>query len=114
LVLQQVDNTAYQNLHLIIGFVSDKDVNEILQFMPKKANYYFTRLSVPRTMNENSLAKLASRYQLNGLAYKDITDAFKAAKENAGLHDLIFITGSTFLVGDFLKICKHGEKPAIK
>jgi dihydrofolate synthase / folylpolyglutamate synthase len=114
LVLQQVANTAYQNLHLIIGFVSDKDVNEILQFMPKRANYYFTRLSVPRTMDENSLAKLASRYQLNGLAYKDITDAFKAAKENAGHHDLIFITGSTFLVGDFLKIYKHGEKPTVQ
>jgi dihydrofolate synthase / folylpolyglutamate synthase len=113
LVLQQVAHTAYQNLHLIIGFVSDKDVNEILKFMPETANYYFTRLSVPRTMDENSLANLASRYRLKGQAYKDIKEAFKAAQENAGLHDLIFITGSTFLVGDFLKMYKHADIPVI-
>jgi dihydrofolate synthase/folylpolyglutamate synthase len=101
-VLQQVAETPFNHLHLVIGFVNDKDIHDILMLMPPHAYYYFTRLSVPRTMNEGDLAMAASHLELKGQIFSTIKDAFHAAKRNAGIHDLIIITGSTFLVGDFL------------
>ncbi len=92
------------NLHLVIGFVSDKDIHRIFQYMPLKANYYFVRLSVPRTMDETVLASLAHANGYKGQAYSGIKDAFDAVKNAAGKNDLVIITGSNFLVADFLSM----------
>jgi dihydrofolate synthase/folylpolyglutamate synthase len=47
---------SYDALHIIIGFVKDKDVSNILSLFPKTANYYFTKAQIPRAMDENDLA----------------------------------------------------------
>ena len=101
-VLQQVSETPYKRLHLLLGFVNDKDIHEILKYMPLKAVYYFTRLTVPRTMNENELTQAALQYGLRGQSYGSIGEAFDAVERNAENDDLIVITGSNFLVADFL------------
>ena len=101
-VLQQVTDMPFEKLHLVLGFVNDKDVHEILKYMPRRACYYFTRLSVPRTMNENDLAALAQQNGLSGFAFTQVAEAFEATRAKAGINDLILITGSNFLVADFL------------
>jgi dihydrofolate synthase/folylpolyglutamate synthase len=103
-VIQQAAETPFKKLHLILGFVNDKDIHEILKYMPQQANFYFTRLSVPRTMNETDLAGLAQRYGLKGPSFAHVRDAFEAVKAKAEAHDLVLITGSNFLVGDFLSM----------
>jgi dihydrofolate synthase/folylpolyglutamate synthase len=103
-VLEQVNETPYKNLHVIIGFVNDKDVNEILKYMPIRAAYYFVRLSVPRTMDELKLATFAVRYGLRGKTFSGIKEAFKTAREKAGKDDFVIITGSNFLVADFMNL----------
>jgi dihydrofolate synthase/folylpolyglutamate synthase len=103
-VLLQVTETPYGKLHVILGFVSDKDTNDILPLMPVEASYYFTRLSVPRTLDENELASRAHDCGLRGQSFSTIQEAYASVKENAGSDDLVIITGSTFLVADFLKM----------
>ncbi len=107
-VLQQVSETPYKRLHLVLGFVNDKDIHEILKYMPHKAGYYFTRLAVPRTMNEKELAAAALEYGLKGPTYSSVGEAFDAAIRNAENDDLIVITGSNFLVADFLEMWNSG------
>jgi dihydrofolate synthase/folylpolyglutamate synthase len=102
-VLRQVNETPYKRLHMIIGFVNDKDIRKIMQLMPAEAAYYFTRLSVPRTMEESDLAAIAGEYGLKGQSFGDVGEAYKKALSTAGRDDLIMITGSNFLVGDFLE-----------
>jgi dihydrofolate synthase/folylpolyglutamate synthase len=101
-VMQQVSEMPYKQLHLVIGFVNDKDVRQIMKFMPSRATFYFVRLSVPRTMNEMELASLANRYGLKGQAFGGIREATEACMKKAGMNDLVIITGSNFLVADFL------------
>ncbi|MBN2347514.1 MAG: bifunctional folylpolyglutamate synthase/dihydrofolate synthase [Bacteroidales bacterium] len=101
LVLKQLLNIPYKKLHLVLGFVSDKNVKEILTFFPESALYYFTEASVPRAMEAATLARLAAGIGLEGNSYKDVHAAYKAARNNSGKDDLIFIGGSTFLVADF-------------
>jgi dihydrofolate synthase/folylpolyglutamate synthase len=113
LVLRQIAETPFSKLHMIIGFVSDKDVHEILKLMPHKAEYYFTRLSVPRTMDENVVADLAVHYGINGKTFGNVRESYLAARERAEDGDLIVITGSNFLVGDFLEMTLPPEKVKI-
>ena len=102
MVLQQAIETPRKNLHLVLGFVNDKDIREILKYMPSHASFYFTRLSVPRSMDELELAALAQRFGYKGKAFANVKDAFSAVKKKADINDLVIITGSNFLVADFL------------
>ncbi|MBN1416249.1 MAG: bifunctional folylpolyglutamate synthase/dihydrofolate synthase [Bacteroidales bacterium] len=105
-VLLQIRNTSCENLHLIISFVGDKDTDAILSLLPSDAQYYFTRSSVPRSMNENELKQRAGRYDLKGECYLSVADALEVARADAGPNDMILITGSMFLLADYLALQK--------
>ena len=88
--------------HVVIGFVSDKDVTSILKMLPRDARYYFTRASIARAMDERLLLEKASAAGLTGEAYPDVASAYAAARESATPDDTVFIGGSTFVVADLL------------
>ena len=89
-------------LHVILGFVSDKDVDHILPLLPAGALYYFTQASVPRAMPVEMLADLAARNGIQGLLSSSVPEAVDQALSSAAPQDLIFIGGSTFVVADYL------------
>jgi dihydrofolate synthase/folylpolyglutamate synthase len=99
-ILEQLKNTIYKNLHIIIGMVKDKDINAVLKILPKDAQYYFTKAQIERAMNEADLSNLAKKFQLNGSTYSNVNIALQEAKENADSRDLILVCGSVFLVGE--------------
>lgn len=105
-IRQVVENLAqltYSKLHLVLGTVNDKDIASILQELPKNAVYYFVKASIPRALPEEELKKQAAAFGLKGQAYADVEKGLKAAKKAAAKTDLIFIGGSTFVVGDALE-----------
>ncbi len=99
-VVQQLELSTYNHLHIITGFVKDKDVAAVLALMPGKASYYFTKAQIPRALQENELAALANSSGLHGLTYADVNTACKAALSRAGTNDLLLVCGSVFLVGE--------------
>jgi len=99
-VLRQIRNVPNTGLHMVIGFVNDKDTSSILPLFPKKARYYFTRASVPRALDEKILQLRAREFDLSGDSYSSVKNALKAAGEIASESDLIFIGGSTFVVAE--------------
>ena len=100
LVLKQIKRIPKSGLHIVLGFVNDKDLNSVLPLFPVEANYYFTRASVPRALSEEILKEAASKYGLSGECYPDVLAALAQAKKNSSKSDLIFIGGSTFVVAD--------------
>ncbi len=105
-VVEQVKNTPYKDLHMVIGFVADKELDRILKILPGEAKYYFTRPDVPRGLDSEKLTKLARQYGLKGKSYNHVISALKDAQSNAEASDLIMVCGSTFLVADFLALQK--------
>jgi len=101
-VMNQISLTPKHNLHMVIGFVNDKDLSLVLPLFPKNATYYFTKASVPRALNEEKLREQAAKYGLIGQSYTNVEQALKAARQSAGNGDLIFIGGSTFVVAEVL------------
>lgn len=101
-VMRQVMSTPKDRLHMVIGFVNDKDLASVLPLFPGDAVYYFTRASVPRALDEKVLKETAEGYGLSGEAWPSVSEAVAAARSAAGLCDMIFIGGSTFVVADAL------------
>jgi dihydrofolate synthase/folylpolyglutamate synthase len=103
-VVQQIAETPHEKLHMIIGFVNDKDIESMLVLLPPKADYYFARLSVPRTMDEKLLESRAYALGIKGTSFISVKEAYANLKDKTGINDLVVITGSTFLVADFLSL----------
>ncbi|MCR5535307.1 MAG: bifunctional folylpolyglutamate synthase/dihydrofolate synthase [Bacteroidaceae bacterium] len=101
-ITRQLAETPHERLHIIIGMVNDKDVNTVLSMLPKDALYYFTQASVKRAMPAKEFAQNAAKHNLHGNSYANVELAYRAAKQNAGKNDLIFVGGSTFIVADML------------
>lgn len=100
MILKQINKTNHKNLHIVWGMVGDKDIENILNLLPRSAQYYFCSPNSERALNVDDLQKAAAKKNLNGNTYKSIKSALNAAKENANEDDLIFIGGSTFVVAE--------------
>ncbi len=99
-IASQIENTTHEELHIIIGMVKDKAIENILRPLPKMANYYFTRAQIPRALPENELADKAEKMGLQGRSFSHVKQALEAAVLKAGSKDLILICGSVFLAGE--------------
>ena len=101
-VVKQISFTPHSRLHMIIGFVNDKDVESILSLLPKDAEYYFCKASIQRALDENILKEKASKYSLKGEVFPTVQLAYNAAISKASDDDLIVVGGSTFVVAEVL------------
>ena len=100
LVLQQIQEEPFENLHIVLGVVNDKDLQSILPLFPKKATYYFCKPDVPRGLEASVLANNAKEFGLTGTTFNSVNKAYTLALENASENDLIYIGGSTFTVAE--------------
>ncbi|NLA25224.1 MAG: bifunctional folylpolyglutamate synthase/dihydrofolate synthase, partial [Bacteroidales bacterium] len=99
-IMQQLKLEKFDALHVIIGMANDKDVEKMLEYFPKNAKYYFTKANIPRAFDQNELKNLGEKTGLFGNSYKSVHDALLAAQANAGINDLIFVGGSSFIVAE--------------
>jgi dihydrofolate synthase / folylpolyglutamate synthase len=101
-VLDQIDSEKFDNLFFILGFVNDKDLDEILPLFPKKATYFFSKPNVHRGLNAAVLQQKANEYGLIGQVYDSISNAYDEALKQAKADDFIYIGGSTFVVAEII------------
>ena len=102
IVLNKIQKETFGKLHIVLGVVNDKDLNEILPLFPKKAIYYFCKPNLPRGLDASILKQKALNFELNGEAYDSVSEAYKKTRENASNTDFIYIGGSTFVVAEIL------------
>lgn len=103
-------NLKNSNLHIVIGFVADKDVAQALALLPQSAIYYFTQARVPRAMPVAQLQETASASGKQGSSYASIEEATAAALSQARPEDTILITGSFFIVGEALDFLENKKQ----
>lgn len=101
-VLKQLQEETFQKLHMVIGFVSDKDVDAVLSLFPKDAIFYYCKPDIPRGMEVSVLVEKARTHNLKGKVYESVQEAYKAALKIADKDDLIFVGGSTFVVAEII------------
>lgn len=101
-IVAQIARQHYRKLYMVLGFVADKDLDNVLPLLPKEAHYLFTRAGIERALDEKLLAERAAAYGLLGEMLPNVTAAVKRARELASPEDMIYIGGSTFIVAEFL------------
>jgi dihydrofolate synthase/folylpolyglutamate synthase len=99
-VMEQIELTDHEQLHIILGMVKDKEIEKVLALLPADASFYFTAAHIPRAINANSLQQQAATFGLKGEVYEDVNIALTEARNKSTKKDLIIICGSVFLVGE--------------
>lgn len=87
-------------LHVVFGMVCDKDVEAVLDILPRNALYYFCRPDVPRGLDAAILAEKANECGLQGFAWPSVQQALETARTTAAPDEMVFVGGSTFVVAE--------------
>ncbi|WP_396172316.1 bifunctional folylpolyglutamate synthase/dihydrofolate synthase [Flavobacterium sp.] len=102
LVINQLLKENFDTLHIVLGFVADKNIDDILPLFPKNAHYYYSKPQNLRGLDANVLMEKGLNNGLNGKAYISTSEAYKVALHQATKNDLIYIGGSTFVVAEII------------
>lgn len=92
-----------QHKHIILGFVAEKKIDEVLEILPVNSTFYFAKPSVNRGRDPHDYEDLLQKSKINYKIFKNINAAYLAAKQNLKKGEIIFIGGSNFVVGEFLE-----------
>lgn len=100
IVLDQVKKLEPNNIHFVLGFVNDKNLDEVLGLFPGNAEYYFVRPNIPRGLAAEELWSKALEFGLKGEIFNTVKNGYEAALSQAHKNDLIYVGGSTFVVAE--------------
>ncbi|MBD5266493.1 MAG: bifunctional folylpolyglutamate synthase/dihydrofolate synthase [Bacteroides sp.] len=109
-IASQLSGKVGGRLHLIVGFVNDKDISAILRRISEidaEKCLYFSAPSVARGLDADELARRAAEFGLTGRTVPDVNEAIAMATADCGDDDMILIAGSNFLIAD---IVMQGQK----
>jgi dihydrofolate synthase/folylpolyglutamate synthase len=84
--------------------VDDKDINTVMEMLPKDAVYYFTQASTHRAIPVGKVMEYATSHGLRGNGFNNVKDAYHQALQDASTEDFIFVGGSSYVVADLLAI----------
>lgn len=102
LVFKQLEELKSKK-HLILGFVNDKVLDEILQILPPEGSYYFIKPNVERGRNPQEYEAELKKYKINYKFFKNLSEAYSFALQNIKKDEILYVGGSNFVVGEFLE-----------
>ena len=102
IIANQIEDLQYERLHIVWGMVDDKDIEAILNLLPKVGFFYWCSPNIGRALDVKKLMEAGLENDCIGLAYSSVQEAKKAAIASAKENDLIFIGGSTFVVAEVI------------
>ena len=101
----QICATAQQHggkLHMVFGVVADKDIDSIVEYLPRQAHYHFVKARGTRALPAKDLESKMKGYGFEGEAVEvGIARFLDSLKVENG--DFVFIGGSTFVVAEALE-----------
>lgn len=92
-----------EHKHIVLGFVNDKKIDDVIPMLPSEAEFYFVKPSVTRGRHPEDYEYLLKKSELNYKIFDTVQDGYLSARQNCKKQEMIFIGGSNFVVGDFLE-----------
>ena len=99
----QKERKRCRQLYMIIGVANDKDIQGMVEQMPKEATYLFTQASIPRAMPPEEVAAVGASFGLQGECFATVEEAVEEALGKAKAEDTVFVGGSTFVVAEAIQ-----------
>ena len=107
---RQLNAQPCRQMRIVFGMVDDKDIDTVMDMLPRQAQYYFTRATSKRAIDEQKVLELGCSKGLMGRAYPSVAEAYQAAISEASNDDFIFVGGSSYVVADLLTVLKTDEQ----
>lgn len=98
----QIKSQPCKQLRIVFGMVDDKDIDTVMEMLPKDAIYYWTQATTKRAIKVENIAKKGTKKRLTGNSYSTVKEAFNHALSEASKDDFIFVGGSSYIVADLL------------
>lgn len=96
--------------HIVLGFVNDKKIDEVMKLLPENSRFYFAKPAIHRGRHPKEYENLLQDAKIFYKIFDSVQGAYLAAKQNCTNSEMIFIGGSNFVVGEFLEknleVCK--------
>lgn len=92
----------FDKLHIVLGMAADKDLDTIIQFLPKQATYYVAKPNVQRGMQVSILSDKLKKNGFDCIVFESVMEALNYSKSVASKDDLIIVTGSIFVVAEVI------------
>jgi dihydrofolate synthase/folylpolyglutamate synthase len=96
-------NSIKKHKHVILGFVNDKKIDEVMKILPENSEFYFAKPSIHRGRHPEDYEKLLVEAKISYKIFDSVQEAYLSAKEQCTNEEMIFIGGSNFVVGEFLE-----------
>lgn len=106
LVAKQIKTLSYGKLHLVMGFVQGREVQDLLSLFPSSATFYLSSPNLGRALPLMKLKEELAHSPLHIQYFQQVPLAYQAAIEEAAPEDLVFVGGSTFVVAEVLEFEK--------
>jgi dihydrofolate synthase/folylpolyglutamate synthase len=100
---QQIQAQPCRQLRIVFGMVDDKDIDSVMELLPKNAVYYWTQADNHRAIPSATVQAKAEKHKLTGNSFNSVASAYEAALHDAHSNDFIFIGGSSYVVADLLQ-----------
>lgn len=96
-------NSIKKHKHVILGFVNDKKIDEVMKILPENSEFYFAKPSIHRGRYPEDYENLLVEAKISYKIFDSVQEAYLSAKEQCTNEEMIFIGGSNFVVGEFLE-----------
>lgn len=103
-------------VYLVLGFVSDKDLNQIIPLLPEAKSIQLVKPQVARGMETRVAAAAFASFHKETTEHTALIDALQESLSQIEAADhpspsLLFIGGSNFVVADLLDLKAKGKLP---
>ena len=96
-------NSIDKHKHIILGFVNDKKIDEVMKILPDNSQFYFAKPAIHRGRHPEDYENLLVDAKIFYKIFDSVQQAYLSAKEQCTNEEMIFIGGSNFVVGEFLE-----------
>ncbi|WP_375191202.1 bifunctional folylpolyglutamate synthase/dihydrofolate synthase [Chryseobacterium sp.] len=96
-------NSIDKRKHIILGFVNDKKIDDVMKILPDNSQFYFAKPAIHRGRHPEDYENLLVDAKIFYKIFDSVQQAYLSAKEECTNEEMIFIGGSNFVVGEFLE-----------
>jgi dihydrofolate synthase/folylpolyglutamate synthase len=96
-------NSINKHKHIILGFVNDKKIDDVMKILPENSEFYFAKPSIHRGRHPEDYKDLLIAAKISYKIFDSVQEAYLSAKEECTNDEMIFVGGSNFVVGEFLE-----------
>lgn len=98
----------YKNIYLILGILTDKNVEEMVKIIaPLATEVYTVTANSVRATNANELKEVVLKYNSSCIAFDDYNKAINLSLSKATKDDLILASGSLYMIGEVRKMLNN-------